>query len=181
MRYMLHLEFDAQGKSWTIFWNVRSLTAKGIATLENFLGIIYCNVNISACSTKMVITDENQLYEQWSREFRKSREKIFRHTQEQHIFLLFIRSLVYVVVIRIYYVILQGHLSIYLKLLYSSCVSFLLLYTCLKCFVLIMFNFNDIFLNQSLIAKCEFEIFLLSQMSHNCNPQNYTHNQDYKV
>jgi len=149
MRRMLHLEFDVQGKSWTIFWNVRSLTAKGIATLENFLGIIYSNVNISTCSMKMVTTDENQLYEQWSREFRKSREKIFRHIQEQHIysFVLFVCSLVYIVVICIYYVILQGHFSTYLELLYSSCVSFLLLYTCLKCFVLIMFNFNDSSIN----------------------------------
>jgi len=70
----------------------------------------------------MVITNENQLYEQWSREFRKSRE-IFRHNQEQHIFVLFVCSLVYVVV-RIYYVILQDQLSTYLELLYSFYVSF---------------------------------------------------------
>lgn len=89
---------------------------------------VYSNINISTCSTKMIITDENQLYEQWSREFRKSWERIFRHTQEQHMFILFVCSSVYATVIRIYYVILQGRLPTCLEFLYLRYFSYIYIY-----------------------------------------------------
>lgn len=118
---------------------------------------VYSNINISTCCTKMVITDENQLYERWSREFRKSWERLFRHTREQHMFVLFVCSSVYATVIRIYYVILQGRLPTYLDILVPASI-FLLLHTRARARdarVLITFNFNDIFLDVSLIARCD--------------------------
>lgn len=85
----------------------------------------------------MVITDENQLYEQWSRKFRKSWERLFRHTREQH---MFVCSSVYATVIRIYYVILQGRLLTYLQ---SSCArQVFLLYTRAEHLILITLNFQ---------------------------------------